>query len=315
MTDRNVLLRGALAVILLYLLLVFTFFVPYLSLLSIWLIPLPLMYLGAKDGWKASLCTFALGVLFLVFADHSLYSLLPIFFMILGGALGYMLQAKKSAFALLLAGSLTNIVVLIVYLAISVLAFHFNPVTVFQSNLNDSLNQTIQQMQPMMEQNADELMAQIRTQMNHLLLLTPVILIMAGVFYAFIVILIALPILRKLKIDAPRWVPFRLWQVPRSIIWLYLAVLFIGWFGIDQETPLFTAVLNIDVILQILLAVQGLSLIYYYAHMKKFPLIVPITLTILIGMFGFLLLQLVRILGIIDLGFDLRKRIGRKSHN
>jgi uncharacterized protein YybS (DUF2232 family) len=271
------------------------------------------MFLAAKDGWKHALCGFGLGVLFLLIVDHSLYSLLPIFFMILGAVLGYAIYLKKSAFALLLVGSLTNSAVLIVYLAMSVLIFHFNPVTAAQSALNDSFQQVAKQMEPLLEQNTDELATQYQTQMDSLVHLTPLILIIVAVSYALIVALISLPILRKLKVDAPRWVPFRMWQVPKSIIWIYLIVLFAVWFGIDKDTPLYTVMLNVDVILQILLAIQGFSLIYYYAHMRKFPLIVPITLTLLAGIFGFLLLQLVRILGIIDLGFNLRKRIDQKK--
>jgi uncharacterized protein YybS (DUF2232 family) len=286
---------------------------PYVSLISVWFIPLPLMFLAAKDGWKHALCGFGLGVLFLLIVDHSLYSLLPIFFMILGAVLGYAIYLKKSAFALLLVGSLTNSAVLIVYLAMSVLIFHFNPVTAAQSALNDSFQQVAKQMEPILEQNTDELATQYQTQMDSLVHLTPLILIIVAVSYALIVALISLPILRKLKVDAPHWVPFRMWQMPKSIIWIYLIVLFAVWFGIEKDTPLYTVMLNIDVILQILLAIQGFSLIYYYAHMRKFPLIVPITLTLLAGIFGFLLLQLVRILGIIDLGFSLRKRIDQKK--
>ncbi|SFG26770.1 YybS family protein [Sporolactobacillus nakayamae] len=313
MTDRNALIRGALATISLYLLIALTFFMPYVSLISVWFIPLPLMFLAAKDGWKHALCGFGLGALFLVIVDHSLYSLLPIFFMTLGVVLGYAVYLKKSAFALLLVGSLTNISVLIVYLAMSVLIFHFNPVTAVQSALNDSFQQVVKQMAPILEQNTDELATQYQTQMDSIVHLAPVILIVVAVSYALIVALISLPVLRKFKVDVPRWVPFRMWQMPKSIIWIYLIVLFAGWFGIEKDTPLYTAMLNIDVILQILLAIQGFSLIYYYAHIRRFPLIVPISLTLLAGVFGFLLLQMVRILGIIDLGFNLRKKIDQKK--
>lgn len=313
MTDRNALKRGALATLTLYLLIALTFFVPFVSLLSIWLIPLPIMFLAAKDGWKSALSIIGIGFIFLVILDQSFYILLPVFFMILGFALGYMIQLKKSTFALLLAGSLTNIAVLIIYLAISVLIFHFNPVSAAQSALNQSLQQTLTQMQPMLEQDTGEIMDLYKSQMDKLMYLTPMILITVGVLYALLVELISLPILRLIKLEVPRWVPFRMWQVPRSVIWCYLAVVFIGWFGAEQGTPLYTVVLNLELILEMLLAIQGFSLMFYYSHLKKFPVIVPITLTILAVLFGYLLLQLVRILGIIDLGFNLRKRLNQKK--
>ncbi|MCO7126080.1 YybS family protein [Sporolactobacillus shoreicorticis] len=313
MSDRNALYRGALATISLYLLIVLTFFLPYVSLLTIWLIPLPLMFLAAKDGWKLTLSVFGLGLLFLVILNHSFYLLLPLFFMLLGGVVGYMIYLKKSTFALLLAGSLTNIAVLIVCLAVSVLVFHFNPALAAQSALNDQFQQSVTQMPSMIKSfnlSADELMTQYKMLSSTLVRLTPVFIIIAGVFYALIVELISLPILRKLNVEVPHWIPFRNWQVPRSIIWLYLAVLFIVWFGADQATPIYTAALNVDIILRILLAVQGFSLIFYYTYIRKFPLVVPITVTLVTVIFGPWLLQLACILGIIDLGFNIRKKIG-----
>lgn len=237
MNDRNALLRGALATIALYILIVLTLFIPYLSLLTVWLLPVPFMFLAARDGWKSALCLLGLGLLFLIILDHSVYLLIPVFFMLLGGVMGYMIFLKKDAFTLLLAGSLTNIAVLIVCLAISVLVFHFNPASAVQSALNDSFQQTLEQMKPMLESNTDELAAQYKEQLANVGHLTPMILIMIGVFNALITELIGLPILRKLGVDAPRWVPFRLWQVPKSTIWLYLAVLFVGWFEMGNETP------------------------------------------------------------------------------
>ncbi|MCO7175249.1 YybS family protein [Sporolactobacillus kofuensis] len=313
MTDRNALKRGALALLVLYVLIALTFFVPYVSLVSTWFIPLPIMYVVARDGWKNALVTMGLGLILLVIIDQSFYLLFPLFFMILGFVLGFMIRLKKSAFALLLAGSLTNSAVLIIYLAISVLAYHFNPVSAAQAALNDSLQQTIAQIQPLVEQDTSEIVSIYKSQLDILVRLAPTLLIMIGVLYALIVELISLPILKRLKVETPRWVPFRLWQVPKSVIWFYLVVLFIGQIGMENGTPLNTAVINISFILQMLLAIQGFSFIYYFAHEKKFPVIVPITLTVLFLLLGALLLQLVWILGIIDLGFNLRKRISQKK--
>jgi uncharacterized protein YybS (DUF2232 family) len=57
---------------------------------------------------------------------------------------------------------------------------------------------------------------------------------------------------------------------------------------------------------------QGLSFVAYFTHIKKFPkafLIIAVILTFLLPF----VLYIVRILGIIDLGFNLRKRLEEKK--
>jgi len=61
-----------------------------------------------------------------------------------------------------------------------------------------------------------------------------------------------------------------------------------------------------------LLAFHGLSFVFYISYVKGYPNDVPIVVIVLLFLLPFIL-YIVRILGIIDLGFDLRKRLGEKK--
>jgi uncharacterized protein YybS (DUF2232 family) len=81
--------------------------------------------------------------------------------------------------------------------------------------------------------------------------------------------------------------------------------------GTIEESSLAMVALNVVVLLEWVMAIQGFAFIFFYFHQKKKRRIVPILITI----FSILIppvLYIVRLLGIIDLGFDLRSRIIRK---
>ena len=81
---------------------------------------------------------------------------------------------------------------------------------------------------------------------------------------AFIMIAVILPILKRLKIDVPKFAPFRNMRLPRAILWYYLIVLSINLF-VQPEfgTALYVVILNLSMILWVLLTLQGISFIHY----------------------------------------------------
>ena len=68
------------------------------------------------------------------------------------------------------------------------------------------------------------------------------------------------------------------------------------------------ALSNILFILLLLIVVQGLSFIWYFSYQKSLSKAVPILITIAMFLMP-LILYIVWILGIMDLGFDLRKKL------
>lgn len=107
--------------------------------------------------------------------------------------------------------------------------------------------------------------------------------------------------------------PFREWKLPQSIVWYYLIVIVLGMMNLEKGSLPYLAVINLSALLQLLLIIQGLSFVYYFFHKKGFSIGFPITITVFTIFIPYLL-QLVRILGIIDLGFALRGRIKGSSN-
>jgi uncharacterized protein YybS (DUF2232 family) len=77
-------------------------------------------------------------------------------------------------------------------------------------------------------------------------------------------------------------------------------------------TYLSTALINLSYILQLFMFFQGLSFIFYYFHQRGASKSLPIIIVVVSFVMP-ILLYIIGILGIIDLGFGLRKRNEKKE--
>ena len=99
-------------------------------------------------------------------------------------------------------------------------------------------------------------------------------------------------------------------RLPRSILWYYLIVLSISLF-VSPETgsTLYVIIMNFSIVLWILFVMQGISLLFYYIHEKQLPNMLKVVVVILsIPLYTFIML-----IGILDLGFNIRSYITGKN--
>nr|MDH3162150.1 YybS family protein [Bacillus licheniformis] len=131
------------------------------------------------------------------------------------------------------------------------------------------------------------------------------IVIFSGIT-AFLNHLLAKPVLRRI-IQIPSLKPFRDMRLPQSIIWIYLLTILLSLAPVEEGSVYYSVLLNASLIMGFVLVIQGFSFVFYFCHAKKLPTVLPV-LFLIIGLFS-PLLYLVRILGIIDIGFNLRERV------
>ena len=99
-------------------------------------------------------------------------------------------------------------------------------------------------------------------------------------------------------------------RLPRAILWYYLIVLSINLF-VQPEfgSTFYVVMLNCWMVLGVLLTLQGISFIHYVIDAFHYPAFLKVLATIFaIPMYNFIVL-----LGIIDLGFNLREWVKVKS--
>ncbi len=150
------------------------------------------------------------------------------------------------------------------------------------------------------KQMLEEGFRQISVQLPSYVVITVFLLILINLIVTF-------PILRKFKIATPIFKPLYAWQMSRSLLWMYIIVLFCVMFT-SQPSTFQSIVLNFEIMLSLCMYIQGLSVIHFFGKAKSMPL----ALTVLLMVIGTILMPLthiVSLLGVIDLCFNLKNII------
>ena len=158
------------------------------------------------------------------------------------------------------------------------------------------------------EQQTEQLIRQYKEFLEIASLLIPFIFIVLSSLYVTINHGVTSIILNKLGYELPKLPQFRDWKFPRSIIYYYFIVAIIYLIN-PSNYSLKVIATNLFPLLTIILLIQGLSFIFYYSYYKKFGKVISIFAVI--SIFIPILNQVVQIIGIIDLSFNLRKKFSR----
>lgn len=163
----------------------------------------------------------------------------------------------------------------------------------------NAVNQTIQ-IQNLDTQAQEVLQASV----EQLAIQMPGFIIIAVALFMFVSLLINFPILRRFKIATPVFRPLYFWQMKRSIFIIYALSLLVG-IMTEPGTTTNSISVNFQLVLGFLIVIQGLSFIHFFAMMKRMPEAVSVILVIL----GILFYPLTRLIGLLDLGLNLKSMI------
>ncbi len=313
MKNTYKLTEGAILLAIFAVMLLITLYIPGLGLIVNFFLSLPFLMFGAKHDWKSTAVFTLAAVLLSMILGSFLAIPLALAFGTTGAVMGYMVREGKSRFAVYIAGSVVFLVNLVAQYALSIVLFNINfideMVTVFRSSVDQAINMLEQ-----MGQTPDEkLIKQFETMVDMIEVLVPSMFVMSSFFIVFLLQLASFPFMKRFGIKVPVWRPFRELNLPKSILWYYLITMIVALvMQPEQGTYWFWVISNLTFILQMLMVLQGVSFVFYFSYIKGYSKAVPIIVLVLMFLLPFIL-YIVRILGIIDLGFDLRKRLGEKK--
>jgi uncharacterized protein YybS (DUF2232 family) len=108
--------------------------------------------------------------------------------------------------------------------------------------------------------------------------------------------------------------PFGEWKFPRNIL-VPLVVGILCEFAAERNQGAYLLAqisANLGAVTWTLFAIQGLAVAYFFMELRGFPKIIRVVIIVLTPLFQ-VLGGIFSIVGILDIGFDLRKRAGRKN--
>jgi len=307
--QTKALVQGAAMVAVFTLMMIISAYIPLAFMLVFLFAPLPFAWYSAKYKRSTSILVAIVGCI-LTFITSGL-AILPFAFIfaVLGIIMGSAIRQQKSKLYLFMSSGiavlLTTAIVFLAYLRLA----GINMVEIGVEMAKKNYEQTATMSQNITGQSTIT-PDQIEAVSKMMELTIPSTVTLGAFFVAFILMSINLPVLKRLGLNVPKFSPFQHMRLPRSILWYYMIVLCINLFiRPDLGSTLDVFVINVSYILWVLLILQGISFIHYFISKKGMPVGVKWIATLLaIPLSSFMIL-----LGIIDLGFDVRSLVKGKT--
>ena len=314
MKNVRKLTEGAILLAAFAVLLLLTIYVPFLGMIVNLFLAVPFMLFAAKNDGK-SIVVFIMASLLLSFIVGTIMSLpLTLAYGTTGVVIGYLIQKQKNIGVLFITGSLVFLVNLIIIYAASIVLFKVDMITEMIEMMRESLNVSADLLNNFGNtQDSEKVLEQFNNGLNLIKTLIPTLFVLSSFFIVFIMQLISFPIIKRFGVKVEKWKSFKEISLPKSLLYYFLLTLLVNMLMNPEEGSFwYMAIINMTYILQFLMILQGYTFIFYYFDKKGFSKAISITIAIVSFLIP-IFLYIVGILGIIDLGFDLRKGFNKKE--
>lgn len=307
--QTKALVQGSMMVAIFTILMTISAYVPFIFMVALLFSPLPIAWYSANYKRSLSILVAVVGCLLTILTSGIIMLPFAFIMVLLGVVIGDTIRLKKSKLYLfMLAGVsvlLSTALIYVAYMRLAGINMIEMSLDIVRENYEQS-NEFAKSVTGQVAINPDQLEAMLTT----IELTIPATVTIFAFLTAFIVITLNLPILKRLGLTVPKFASFQEMRLPRAVLWYYMIVLSINLFiRPESGSMLDVIVLNISYILWLLLILQGISFIHYFIAMKGMPNAVKWIATVLaIPLSSFIIL-----LGIIDLGFDVRSFVKGKT--
>jgi uncharacterized protein YybS (DUF2232 family) len=301
--------HGAMMVAMFTVLFVIGLYVPVISIFAIAFSPVPIAWYSAKYKTSASLLVVVTALVISLIVGGIISLPTAVMFTLLGLVIGSSVRNKKSKLNMFISTTIAMLVSICFMYAFLVVIFSVNVVKEFLNRLKENMD--------VMAESAEKLggaitytpeqLASVYTIVETVI---PAVVIIGSAVMALIFMNITLAILKRLRVDVPKFQPFNHLRFPKSIVFYYLIVLAISMFvNLEVGTSLYTIVLNFMFILSILLVIQGIALMFYFIQSKGLPTALKFVVVFLtIPLYNFVLL-----IGVFDIAFNIREFVSDKK--
>lgn len=285
------------------------FYMPLLSTVVFLLIPLPIAYLGMKEGIKWSIVV-TTGVLVL---DSTFFGVVSAAFVcaifgLLGVTMGICYRYKVSAAKTLIAGAVVVLLALVAE-GIATLYLLGLPSLVFGSEGLAQVKDSMMEALPSFYSGEalDQAKEKVDFLMDAMEKSVPYTLVAVSVFYSWASMTLGSHVFKKMGItDIPHLPPFERWEFPKGTLALYLLVLAAQYFFKDQEQVSYVAY-NLGTLCVSIFWLQGLSVVWWMPY--RYPFMKPLRLFIMIlSAFIGAIQMFVVFLGIADMAASYREK-------
>jgi uncharacterized protein YybS (DUF2232 family) len=300
---------GAMMIAIFAVLLAVSLYLPIIGSITMFFIPLPIILYTLKYDWTSSFFVIAVGIVLAFFIGGIVLMPIALVHGIIGFIMGLTIKTGKTKLYTFMATGLTLLIIAILSYIAAVFLFNFNAI----ENVLESLRTSQEQVTSIMTKYG-ELPESFDKQFEEMILFyemaIPSFFIFIVFGFAFVLIMLNLPLVRRFGYDVERFPPFHKMKLPIITVWYYLLILFLPFIiKMEPGSTVNLVYINGMLVLRFLFLLQGLSLIHYYMKEMKSPKWVTVLSTIL----ALLLNPITILLGVLDSGINIRNWIKNKK--
>ncbi|WP_437137314.1 YybS family protein [Bacillus safensis] len=312
MKQTKALVEGAIMMSIFAVMMLFYLYVPLLSIIFFLAAPIPIILYTIRHGLKKGIAAGAIGIV-ISFLIGSMTGLMSAPILIAAGLGMGVFYSRRQPGNAIITGALIYLFSILISFVVSV--------QLFQIDIMNIANESIEQMMPMVEsvlkqsgaseKDIAKQLKQFKEMQDMALSALPVALLILVTLMAFVNHWFVRPLLKRFVSDMPSLKKFKDMRLPKSMVWYYLLTLLLMLIQTEKGSFLWLVQTSAFQILFILVLIQGFSFLFYYCHEKNISKAVPIfavVLTVFFPPIG----VIVRIIGIADIGFDLREKVKNK---
>ncbi|MBO9131350.1 YybS family protein [Bacillus sp. 165] len=311
MKNTRMITEGAVLLAIFSLLLLITLYIPFIGTILMFALPLPFILYTMRFGSKYALLLLLAACVITMLISSIFTIALSLTFGLSGIVIGTFYQQGRKKWETLLAGTVIYIVSIVIFYSITVKFLESNLIVNLQDMLLGAISQTEQIAKSTGMDINQENLQKLKGSVKIIPYIIPTLLVITAFMYALFTDLMAVPVLKRLNYKVQPWAPFRLFQLPKNILWYYIIVLICVMFiQVEKGSYLYLVLLNLSYIFSTLMTVQGFAFISFFAHKKGYGKAIPLFLFVF-GLFIPNLFYIISFLGIIDLGFSLRQKVDK----
>ena len=248
--------QGAMMVAIFAILIAIGLFVPVISIVALAIAPLPIAWYSASFERSQAILMTVVAIVITFFFGGLLILPSAILFGIAGLVIGDAIRLKKSKLFLFISTSIALLITLSIMYVISIRLLEVNIIKDSFDLMRESYIQGIEMTEELTGQ-VVMTKEQLNEAFNILNTIIPASITIGVALLALALISINLPLLKRFKIDVPKFQQFKYMRLPKAVLWYYLIVLTITMFiNPAVGTPLYVIILNFSLILWVLLTLQ-----------------------------------------------------------
>lgn len=291
-------------------------YIPILGIVINMIWPVPFLLLGARHGLKMSLmCLAAAGIIISILINplQGISSVLGLGF--IGIALGYAIRHEFSPMKSMVVGVTSSFISKVVVILISIFVMGVNPITMQAEMAPAAIDQAMKVYEGfnvLSPEQLTEMRNMLDKTLGMLKYIMPAAFFLASVIDTYINFIIAGKILARMGKVVPSLAPFREWRLPIYIPAIYaVSMVLVSLYHTTPDNILYQIGANLNVITNVILLIQGISIVYFFIHHYQWPGIAKTILFILLFS-SQMVSQVIVFTGLLDSLFDYRKIANKK---